>query len=116
MSSIISLSNSKKDVKGITDPIKRAFIPRLIKSFNPLLSTHFESLKNSSNKLATFDPSTTKKESYLLFTASRFHYFEQYESDFSFGKNIYDDCFKVLGKHLHFRFAEVASEKIVSKI
>lgn len=116
MSSIISLSNSKKDAKAITDPVKRAFVPRLIKSFNPLLSSHFEALKGSSSRLASFDPSTAKKESYLLFTASRFHYFEQYLSEFEFGKNIFDDCFRVLSKHLHFRFAEVAAEKIVGKI
>lgn len=49
MSTVISLSNSKKDVKAISDPIKRAFIPKLIKSFNPLLSSYFESLKKISS-------------------------------------------------------------------
>ena len=77
MSTILSFSNNKKDVKSISNPIIRAFIPRLIKSFNPVLSSHYDSLKNSSNRLASFDPSTPKKESYLLFTTSRFHYFEQ---------------------------------------
>lgn len=82
MSTLISLSNSKKDVKNIDDPIKRAFVPKLIKSFNPLLSNYFESLKNISSQLAKFDPTTTKKESYLLFTDTRFHYFEQYKKYF----------------------------------